>query len=172
MKIQIHNMKNLNEKQQLKIKTALLAGEPVLDSIQFKDRVLVAKFTETMGHTNEEILAMILSGSHDGGPADEIIDVNIEGFYRRSSVVGYTYLGSTWQWINRKFLDNYSSASIFHHVMHESMHRSYRFRHVRAHATSVPYLIGSISQKAFTEFYSKPRNASFLSVPSIFKFID
>lgn len=154
MEIRIHGMKNLNEKQQLKIRKALKEGEAVLDSEIWASKIRNAKFTEAKGFNGQQIVDMIRSGSHNGGPADSVLDINIEGFYKRNNVVGYTYLGSTWQWINRRFLDRYSSVDIFEHILHELMHRSFGFVHTKNHATSIPYTVGRLSGEAFKEYYS------------------
>ena len=171
--IKIHNMNNLNEKQKVKITSALSHGEAVLDSPLWATKITKAVFTESNGYTGAQIVNLIRSGSHDGGEADEVLDINIEGFYRRSNIVGYTFLGSLTQWINRRFLDNYGEADIFHHVMHETMHRSFRFRHTKIHSTSVPYLVGKLSGIAFKEFYSRPHSQlfNFIVTNPVFEFV-
>jgi hypothetical protein len=173
MKIVIHGMKNLNEKQQAKIKTALQRGEPVLDSALWEQLMLQARFTEARRLSNQQIIDLIRTGSHNGQEANRVIDVWIEGFYKRSNTVGYTYLGATWQWINRRFLDRYSESSIFSHVMHETMHRCFMFTHKSVHSTSVPYQVGTISGKAYVEYWKDaPKVASLASAEPTFFFKD
>lgn len=172
MEIRIHSLSNLSDKQQVKIKEALKGGEPVLDSVIWEAKVLRAVFTETRGYTNKQIVDMVRSGAHDGGRADQVIDINIIGFYKLNNVVGYTYLGSLKQWINRKFLDRYSHADIFHHVMHETMHRCHRFVHTKVHATSVPYKVGYLSAEAYKEFYKRGIQATNLTSNTRFTFTE
>ena len=172
MEIRIHALKNLNAKQQMKIRLALKQGEAVLDSEIWADKIRSASYTEARGFTGQQIVDMIRSGSHDGGPSDGVLDVSFDSFYKYNNVVGHTFLGSAWQWINRRFLDRYSAGDIFGHVCHELMHRSFRFVHRGKHATSVPYQCGYLSKKAFKEYYSKPREASFISPSVTFIFVD
>lgn len=154
MEIRIHAMSQLSTSEQEKIKRALKSAEPVLDSINWESKMLRASFKESKGYSNQQIINMIRSGSHDGGSADQVIDINMIGFYKLNNIVGYTYLGSLKQWINRHYLNKYDFADIFHHVMHETMHRSFRFKHSTARAqSSVPYLVGFISADAHREFY-------------------
>lgn len=162
MEIRIHALKNLNAKQQTKIRLALKDGESVLDSEIWADKIRSARYTEARGFTGQQLVDMIRSGSHDGGPADYAIDVSFDSFYKYNNVVGHTFLGSAWQWINRRFLDRYSPADIFAHLIHELMHRSFRFVHKGKFASSVPYQCGRLSKEAFKEYYSKPREAPFV----------
>lgn len=160
MEIRIHALKGLNAKQQNKIRTALKDGEPVLDSEIWASKIRNASYTEARGFTGQQVVDMIRSGSHDGGPSDQIIDVSFDSFYKYNNVVGHTFLGSAWQWINRRFLDRYSADSIFSHLMHELMHRSFRFVHRGKHATSIPYRVGKLSGEAYREYYSKSQPVS------------
>lgn len=163
MNIVIHGLSNLNGKEQAKIRAALLKGSAVLDSKLFQDRVINAKYTvETRGFTGEQILQMILSGADDQGKTiDGDIDVDISGFYRFGSTIGYTYLGSFRQYINRRWLGGASESDIFGHILHELMHRAYRFTHNKKHTGSVPYVIGEVARKSFRDFYSAMNEASF-----------
>ena len=161
MQIKIHDMKNLTEIQQSKIRSALLKGEAVLDSELWASKIRNAQFTEDQAYSGKQIVGIIRSGVHNGGLADNIIDVSIEGFYKYNNVVGYTHLGSTWQWINRKYLDRYNGSDIFGHVMHETMHRCHLFKHLRVHKTSVPYLVGTLSAKAYRELAPSAPAAAF-----------
>lgn len=172
MEIRIHALKNLSPKQQTKIRNALRDGEAVLDSEIWASKIRSAKFTEARGFTGQQIVDMIRSGSHDGGVADQVLDVSFDSFYKYSNVVGHTFLGSAWQWINRRFLDRYDASSIFSHVCHELMHRSFRFVHVKKHSTSVPYSVGRLSGIAFKEYYSEPRETPFTGPSITFTFVD
>lgn len=165
-------MKNLNPEQQEKIRSSLLKGEYVLDSNLWSDRIIAAKYTENRGFKGRDIVDMIRSGAHDGGIEDRVLDIDIVGFYRASSTIGYTYLGSLTQWINRKFLNKYTESDVFKHVMHETMHRCFRFLHRYRKSTSVPYRVGNLSRDAFIEYYSIPRPQPLTPPMTIFIFKD
>lgn len=153
MKVQIHNLRELNGKQQEKIIAALNKGFPLVNMPIWENRILKLSLRETKGMTNAQIITLIRSGKDGNGvEADGDIDIDITGFFKRSSTVGYTYLGSTRTWINRRFLDKFSEAEVFGHVFHEALHR-YGFEH-KVHKGSVPYEIGYASRYAFLEHYS------------------
>lgn len=162
MEIRIHGMKNLTDSQQMKIKSALLKGGPVLDSLVWERRITNASYTENRGLSGAEIVKLIKSGA-DGldHKADGILDVEIEGFFDLTSTIGYTYVGGYIQYFNKRFLDSFQECDVFRHILHELMHRAYGFVHRHRKATSVPYRVGDQSSAAFVEYYAS-NNKDFL----------
>jgi hypothetical protein len=88
-----------------------------------------------------------------GRTIDRDIDIDIQGFYRYGSTIGYTYLGlgSFRQYINRRWLGRASESEIFGHCLHELMHRAYDFVHRKSHTGTVPYSIGRFAREAYQE---------------------
>lgn len=158
MKIMIHGLTKLNAAEKNKIIRSLKKGEAVIDSPVWFNAISGLRFTGT-SKTGTEIAKMIRSGE-DYKPygKDGVIDIEIEGFYKNSSTVGYTYLNRLKTYINRKFLRQFTEDEVFGHIMHELMHRM-GFSHDSStdKKSDVAYLVGYASRDAFEEYYSMPR---------------
>jgi len=170
MKIVIHGLSNLKEDEKEKIRTALKMGEEVLSSENFANRILALKFKGTTKKPSD-VLGLILSGS-DNGKADEVIDINIEGFFKWNSTVGYTYLHAAKTYINRRFLRKFTHAEVFGHIMHELMHRM-GFAHKDSvdRKFDVAYLVGYASRNAFEAYYKNPPVVSFANAFKPIEFV-
>jgi hypothetical protein len=145
--IEIHGLDNYTGKQKEKMLEACTKGKKVLNSQQFKDRILAAKLTETNGLSNLQIYNLICSGKDLYNESeDRDIDVFSTMYTKNfSSTVGFTY-PNTWKtWINSKFFNRFYIWEIFGNVIHEALH-NFGFGHLKAHATSVPYVIGYIAR--------------------------
>jgi len=151
--IKIDKMRDLSEKnQKLIIRTCEMAT-PVLNWRVWEERIMRQDYREDKGKSGAHILSLIKTGADDPSKnPDGDIDLDITGFFRLSSTIGYTYLNSYRTWVNRRFLDKFSEAELFGHIMHELMHRAFGFTH-RIHKGSVPYVVGYVSRDSFQEYY-------------------
>lgn len=124
-----------------KIKKAEEIIFQVVNSDLYRERFLAAKFTETKGKTNEEILTELLSGDCQFTDADGTMDLKLVMYYKRySSVVGY-FDGTPFSiFINRKFFS--TPLSIASNLFHEYAHLV-GYTHYGEFETSVPYLAGN-----------------------------
>jgi hypothetical protein len=162
MEIRIHGLTKLNAKQQFKIRSALDKGVPVIMSDIWADKVRKMKITNNVAYgktySNEEIITMFRTGVDDPRkPGDGFWDIQIEGYFTLRGVVGFTYLNSLKQFINRRLLDKYTEASVFSHIVHETVHGKLHFGHRGSKKFDVSYQMGRVSYTSFEEYYSKPR---------------
>lgn len=176
MKIKIHGLSNFSEDQKVLISHALMVGEMVLSSSVFKEKIVLANYSEDRGYSSREIYDLIMSGKDpqaDGSkPQDYVLDIDITGFKDSSSTIGYTNLNGFKMYFNKTFLDIFAvdGSEIFGHVMHETMHK-FGFAHRKrwSRSKSVPYVVGYRSRDAYKQFLKedKPMGSSFVGVPQI-----
>lgn len=158
MEVKIHGLYKLKPEHQDKIRRAMAMGGPVISSTIWEKKISSAKYKENRGYSGADIVRLVRSGAD--GPdkkPDNVLDLEIEGFYSWRNTIGYTYLGGFRQWINTRYLGSFSESDVFAHVLHELLHRAYNFKHTFSHAGTVPYLVGKLSGQAFNEFYANPK---------------
>ncbi len=147
-------MTNFDDDQQAKMLEAVERIKIVINSMEFKDRVLAhtwrgeRQFNWNEGLTNEEIYNKIMLGAEDLLPeVDYELDVDVTMYYKNNSTVGYTYPNTTRTWVNNKFFRNYDYADVARNVVHEWTHKI-GFGHTSGNNSdrpyTVPYAIGSI----------------------------
>lgn len=154
------NLIDFSAEQEEKMMSALERLKLVVNSVEFKERVLAhtyagsKQFVDNDGLSNEEIYLKIMEGAEtlsrdgDGGNiADGEIDLDIELYYSSKNVVGYTYPNVLQIWVNTKYFNTNSLGAVAANVIHEWTHKlgfehSYYSNSSRPY--SVPYGIGSI----------------------------
>jgi len=125
--------------------------EKVINSEEFKDEVLKAKFSMNENLSNEKIYEKFISGSTDlQGTKDSVLNFSIEMYSASGRVVGYTYAYTTTIFSNRSYFKEASLAEVCCNMAHEYCHKigfadkKYRWFIDR---NAVTYTIGSIVQK-------------------------
>lgn len=145
---------NFSSSQKAKVVTALSLMKEVIQSEEFKEKILnhtydgVETFVDNNGLTNAQIYEKIIAGAETLQPtANQTMDVELELYYANTSTVGYTYANSKRIWMNTKFFNTYTPASVSSNLTHEWMHKL-GFKHSSYYSASrdysVPYAVGRI----------------------------
>lgn len=124
--------------------SAMVLVEIVVNSSEFKKRVLARKFTTTK-KTAQQIYDHIMTGEEvlQKG-VDYEMDADIEMYYKKNNVVGYTYPNVTTTWINRYVTSDYDEEDIAGNFFHEWLHKLGYGHSSASDKSSVPYAIGYI----------------------------
>ena len=123
------------------------------------------KFLESNGLSGEGVLKRFQSRP---------ILVDLEGFYNKTSTIGWTTLYGFKTHINTKFLDTFNEGEVFGHICHEwahilgFAHRAFLWSNKYK---SVPYRTGYLTRDLFTEYHSVKRPESFDKAVPKFEFI-
>lgn len=151
------SLRNFGPEKEEKMMDALERLKIVINSVEFKDRVLnheyqgVKTFFDNGGLTNEEIYEKVMLGAETLMPEDdEEIDVDITLYYKNNSTVGYTYPDTNRIWVNDKFFSTFTLGKVAANVTHEWTHKIgfiHDFNRTTRREFSVPYGIGSIIQE-------------------------
>ena len=150
-------MRNFTTEQEAKMLDAVERIKIVINSIDFKERVVghtyngKRTFVDNNGLTNEEVYQKIMEGAEELVPEiDEEMDVDVTMYYKRTSTVGYTYPDTTKTWVNSRFFNGYTPGQVAANVTHEWTHKigfGHAFRSNPSRPYSVPYAIGSIIEE-------------------------
>lgn len=138
---------------EMKIKSAFSLMEKVVNSLEFKDRVINFKnnkgqraFASNKGLTNEQIYEIFMSGQETLQP-DTVGEMNffLKQYSRWwSKVIGYTSPDVNLINVNYKFFKNYRPSDVAGNLTHEWVHKI-GFDHTSAaEHDSAPYAIGYI----------------------------
>lgn len=139
-----------------KLNNAIGLLERVLNSVEFKERVLSFGYTAKVGIwpfrksvwensfyqtslPNEMVYSRIM--------AADPMQIEAKLYYSNNIVVGYTYPGTTLQYMNQKFFDSFSVAECSSNLIHEHCHMmsfTHDFRATALRPFSVPYAIQGI----------------------------
>lgn len=148
------NLRDFVSTQEDKMFSALARLEIVLNSEEFKARVLGHKyqnsktFVDNKGMSNEEIYDEIMKGAETlSRSVDNELDIDITLYFSNNSVVGYTYPSSNRIWVNNKFFAQYSFGKVAGNVAHEWTHKlgfGHDASRTASRAYSVPYAVGDI----------------------------
>ena len=125
----------------------------IINSEEFKKRVLAFRFTSTQGLKNDQIYSVIMSGKEKLTPLENYSwDFQVKFYTKRlSKVVGYTYPSITYIYCNTKFFDKHDIAEVAANFAHEYCHKL-GFDHKSASEhTSIPYAIGYIIRDLIKE---------------------
>lgn len=130
--------------------------ERVVNSSEFAERVVghlyrgAARYVQNEGLTNEQVLERIRLGQETlNGREDRTIDLEVDLYYTRKNVIGYTYPNVSTIWSNRRYFDAFTEAEIAANLMHEWLHKigfDHDFKKTRRRPYSVPYAVGSIAK--------------------------
>ena len=145
---------DFNDNKVTKMNKALVRLKLVLNSVEFKERVLAHQyegevvFQANQGLSNSEIYERIMLASESLTPGeDEVMDVDINLYYKNNGVVGYTYPDSKGFWVNDKFFTTYTLSEVAANVVHEWLHKvgfDHDFDRTARREFSVPYGVGTI----------------------------
>jgi len=155
------NLRDFNTEDEAKMREALARMEIVVNSIEFKEKVInfewngQRQFNDNDGLTNEEIYQKLMSGYEDLLPVeDSEIDLDLTLYYRNNSTVGYTYPDTVRVWVNNKFFAGYNYGQVAANAIHEWTHKvgfGHDFNNNSDRPFSVPYGIGSIVKEMVNE---------------------
>jgi hypothetical protein len=150
-------MNDFNDTQTQKMLIAVEKIKVVINSIEFKERVLnhtynkEKTFVDNNDLTNAQVYQKIMDGKEDLIPEiDNEMDVDVTMYYKRSSTVGYTYPNTTKTWVNSRFFNGYTHGQVASNVVHEWTHKigfGHAYRSNSSRPYSVPYAVGSIIEE-------------------------
>jgi hypothetical protein len=145
---------NFSDKQKEKMHKAITRIKIAINSVEFKKRVLAhtykgeTTFVQNDGLTNEEIYYIIMDAAEELSPqVDNELDLEIQMYYSRKRVVGYTYPNVTKIWVNSKYFNTNSLAAVAANVVHEWTHKlgfGHDYKSTSRRPYSVPYGVGTI----------------------------
>jgi hypothetical protein len=154
------NLTLFTPEQEIKMKDALSRLKLIVNSVEFKERVLAHtyngsnQFVDNKGLTNEEIYLRIMEGAEtlsrdgDGGNVvDSEMDIDIKLYYSSKNVVGYTYPNVLQIWVNKKYFIPNSLGAVAANVIHEWTHKigfGHDYSSTSRRPYSVPYGVGTI----------------------------
>ena len=120
------DMRSFSETQTLKMNEAIEKIKIVINSTEFRERVLAhtyqgeVTYVQNDGLTNEEIYEKIMLGAESLNlEEDQEMDIDVTMYYKNNSVIGYTYPSTPRTWVNSKFFNGYSHAQVAKNVVHE-----------------------------------------------------
>lgn len=148
---------DFNEEKEGKMRDALLRAKIVLNSTDFKNRILnhsyngEKTFVDNKGMSNEEIYKTIMDGKEDLLPEiDNEMDLDMTLYYKNNSTVGYTYPDTIRIWVNDKFFAGYNPGQVANNAVHEWSHKlgfGHDYYNTPERAYSVPYAVGKIIEE-------------------------
>jgi hypothetical protein len=143
LKIVVHDRVGFDAKMLEKHVTSTAMLEEAVNSKELYAKIMSFRFTNTLGLTNGQIYAKIISGAESLDlSVDYEADIWVQAYYQNNRVVGYTMPNIKETYLNTKFFGDYDYAEIADNMLHEWLHKI-GFDHSSAsdHA-SVPYAIG------------------------------
>ena len=150
-------MRDFNNTQKEKMLEAVEKIKIVINSTEFKDRVLNHTYDQKKTYvdnnslSNQEVYQKIMDGKEDLIPElDNEMDIDVTMYYKRSSTVGYTYPDTVRTWVNSRFFNGYTHGQVAANVVHEWTHKigfDHAYRNNSSRPYSVPYAIGSIIEE-------------------------
>lgn len=147
---------NFERDQEDKIYQAVELIKKVVASPEFKNAVLNHKykgkkrFVDNSGKSNAEIYKSILEGSEVLTPGnDNTMNLNLESYFVKANVIGYTKPSIPTVFLNRKYLNkkSFSVNQVAMNLMHEWLHKlgyKHAFKATSERKYSVPYGVGYI----------------------------
>lgn len=134
--------------QSIKYKKAVEIALKVINSKEFKDRVVLIKSFTSSSQSGKQVLAKLLSGAESLQPlVDGEMDLGVKFYYANNSTVGYTNGSIKYINVNTKFFNQYTPSSVAANLVHEYMHKlgyGHAQTYSKARDSSVPYALGSI----------------------------
>ena len=163
MKVTVHVKENFSPKRLAKLSTAAALLGEVLSSDEFARAVMAMQFADDSGKTNEQILTCIRAGAETLDPeADGEVDLYLSLYWapwwKKYSVVGYTYGNVRKIWCNGYWFDRMTPAEIAGNLAHEWTHKlgfEHDFRSTARRPRSVPYAVGELVERLATMIHLK-----------------
>jgi len=147
------NAANFTAAQNVKIKAAASLLEKVVNSYEFREKVLdfqylgQSQFAST-NLSNNNVYQKIMTGKEQLSLVeDKTLNLELRPYYTWRSVVAYTTPQSTQVNFNTKYLNYYTAADIAKTIMHEWLHKigfNHDYNVTSRRPYSVPYGIGEI----------------------------
>lgn len=146
---------NTDAEQKAKFQKALEIIKKVVATEEFRNQVLnftyngAKTFVDNGGKTNAQIYQSILDGAESLQPAkNNTMNMEVELYTNMfTNTVGYTNTGTVRIWVNTKYFNNYTPASVASNLFHEWLHKL-GYKHAVSYSvnrdSSVPYAIGRI----------------------------
>lgn len=148
---------DFNEEQESRMRDALERAKIVLNSAEFKEKVLSHTyngeevFVENNGQSNMEIYETIMAASETLLPEiDQEMDLDMTLYYKNNSTVGYTYPDTIQVWVNDKFFSTNTLGQVAANAVHEWTHKigyGHSYYNSPERPYTVPYAIGSIIEE-------------------------
>lgn len=143
---------NFTAAQKAKYEKAVEIVKKVVASEEFKSRVLShtyngeTTYVDNGSRSNSTIYQQLLAGNETLQPAqNNQMDVEVELYYAATTTVGYTYANSKRIWVNTKYFDVYTPASVAGNLYHEWVHKlgyTHAITYSVSRDYSVPYAVG------------------------------
>jgi uncharacterized protein YjaZ len=146
VKVILQSANNFTEQEKNKLAIAIHLLDKVLNSQEFKGRVLQTKFSCT-NQNSQQIIDTIYSGKEIGTSADGNVDIYLNIYDGKSNVVGYTYPNTLKTWVSKYWFNSMTPAEISGNIAHEYSHKigyDHPFWNWKGRSQSVPYQIGNI----------------------------
>ena len=150
------NLSGFTRDQEDKIYKAIELIKQVIASPEFKKKVLSKtyngkkQFVDNGGLSNAQIYKKLLSGSEVLNPgSDNTMNLNLESYYEKANVIGYTKPSITTVYVNRRYLDksSFTTNEVAMNLTHEWLHKlgfKHAVKKTASRKHSVPYAIGYI----------------------------
>lgn len=149
-------MTGFDRDQESKIFEAFDLIKRVVATDEFKRRVLghtykgKKQYVDNGGHSNAEVYKAILNGAERLSPSrNNTMDLELEVYTERNSVIGYTMPSIRTIFMNSKYLNSsgFKPNKVAMNLMHEWLHKL-GFKHAQKNSPSrphsVPYAVGYI----------------------------
>ena len=157
VRVDIEAFNGFSAGDRAKAEAAITVIESVLGSEEFRQKVLNftyngrKQFVST-DKSNDEVYAMLMAGKETySQEADGEMNLNLNlyapPFYKRWSVVGYTYPNTNQIFVNRYYYGTFQPEQIAGNFTHEWCHKigfDHDFKRTSRRPASVPYAIGSM----------------------------
>lgn len=148
-----HNLVGFKNQSKLKLCLAFSFIEDVVNSEEFKNKILYFKntrgerrFNSLQGYSNTEVYNIFMEGREVLLPETPYeINYNLRLYYNPlSKVIGYTRPNDTFIYLNKKFFNRLNIQEIAGNLVHEWTHKlGFDHESAKDH-DSVPYAIGYI----------------------------
>ena len=150
------NLSGFEKDHEEKIFSAFDLIKQVIASDEFKRRVLgytykgKKQFVDNNGDSNSQVYKKILEASEKlSSSKNNTMDLDLESYYTKKNVIGYTMPSIKAIFINRRYLDkkSFKSNQVAMNLTHEWLHKL-GYKHAQKNNSSrphsVPYAIGYI----------------------------
>lgn len=156
LKVVIRQASGFNTEQLAKLNEAAFRLEQVLNSEEFKQRILhhtykgQETFVDNRGYTNLQIYKTMMAGAEEWPKqteANQIMDFSAQIYYSSKNVIGYTNQNTSTVYMNSRYFNTFTPDDVAENMVHEWTHKlgydhSFYYNDARPH--SVPYAVGQI----------------------------